>query len=183
MSLVNFTTREITCKIVYYGPGRSGKTTNLQYIYERVPDTRRGRRHAGSVPEVERLVHFWRREDQIGRQVLLVVLQNQRHGARINALFEEVFLQVAQALEILVELTRLAVADEDHPVGALQHELAGRVVVHLAGDRVQLEPGGKPRDRPEVDGQKIEEEGPVGMRRQGHHAAAAAGRHALGIAF
>ena len=43
MSLVNFTTREITCKIVYYGPGRSGKTTNLHYIYERVPDTRRGR--------------------------------------------------------------------------------------------------------------------------------------------
>ncbi len=43
MSLVNFTTREITCKIVYYGPGRSGKTTNLQYIYGRVPDERRGR--------------------------------------------------------------------------------------------------------------------------------------------
>jgi GTPase SAR1 and related small G proteins len=43
MSLVNFTTREITCKIVYYGPGRSGKTTNLQYIYGRVPDSRRGR--------------------------------------------------------------------------------------------------------------------------------------------
>jgi small GTP-binding protein len=43
MPLVNFTTREITCKIVYYGPGRSGKTTNLQYIYGRVPETRRGR--------------------------------------------------------------------------------------------------------------------------------------------
>ncbi len=43
MSLVNFTTREITCKIVYYGPGRSGKTTNLHYIYGRVPDDRRGR--------------------------------------------------------------------------------------------------------------------------------------------
>lgn len=43
MSLVNFTTREITCKIVYYGPGRSGKTTNLQYIYDRVPEDRRGR--------------------------------------------------------------------------------------------------------------------------------------------
>lgn len=43
MSLVNFTAREITCKIVYYGPGRSGKTTNLQYIYGRVPDARRGR--------------------------------------------------------------------------------------------------------------------------------------------
>ncbi len=43
MSLVNFTTREITCKIVYYGPGRSGKTSNLQYIYGRVPENRRGR--------------------------------------------------------------------------------------------------------------------------------------------
>src|SRR6185295_14578463 len=42
MSLVNFTAREITCKIVYYGPGRSGKTTNLQYIYNRVPQDRRG---------------------------------------------------------------------------------------------------------------------------------------------
>ncbi len=37
MSLVNYSTREIICKIVYYGPGRSGKTTNLQYIYSQVP--------------------------------------------------------------------------------------------------------------------------------------------------
>jgi len=43
MSLINFTTREITCKIVYYGPGRSGKTTNLQYVFDRVPEARRGR--------------------------------------------------------------------------------------------------------------------------------------------
>src|SRR6266481_2679748 len=43
MSVVNYQTREITCKIVYYGPGRSGKTTNLQYIYGQVPDERKGR--------------------------------------------------------------------------------------------------------------------------------------------
>jgi signal recognition particle receptor subunit beta len=43
MPLVNFTQREITCKIVYYGPGRSGKTTNLQYIYGCVPEKRRGK--------------------------------------------------------------------------------------------------------------------------------------------
>lgn len=42
MSLVNYATREITCKIVYYGPGRSGKTTNLQYIHTRVPWNRKG---------------------------------------------------------------------------------------------------------------------------------------------
>ena len=43
MSLVNYATREITCKIVYYGPGRSGKTTNLHHIYEQVPRDRKGK--------------------------------------------------------------------------------------------------------------------------------------------
>jgi mutual gliding-motility protein MglA len=43
MSLVNYSSREITCKIVYYGPGRSGKTTNLQYIHAQVPDERKGK--------------------------------------------------------------------------------------------------------------------------------------------
>jgi hypothetical protein len=42
VSLVNYATREITCKIVYYGPGRSGKTTNLQYIHDQVPRGRKG---------------------------------------------------------------------------------------------------------------------------------------------
>src|ERR1044071_10500649 len=42
MSLVNYAAREITCKIVYYGPGRSGKTSNLHYIYSQVPGERRG---------------------------------------------------------------------------------------------------------------------------------------------
>jgi signal recognition particle receptor subunit beta len=43
VSLVNYATREITCKIVYYGPGRSGKTTNLHYIYGQVPEERKGK--------------------------------------------------------------------------------------------------------------------------------------------
>ena len=42
MPVVNYASREITCKIVYYGPGRSGKTSNLQYIHRRVPEDRRG---------------------------------------------------------------------------------------------------------------------------------------------
>jgi hypothetical protein len=42
MPVVNDAAREITCKIVYYGPGRSGKTSNLQYIHRRVPAARRG---------------------------------------------------------------------------------------------------------------------------------------------
>ncbi|MEW6685103.1 MAG: ADP-ribosylation factor-like protein [Candidatus Edwardsbacteria bacterium] len=42
MSLINYSSREITCKIVYYGPGRCGKTTNLQYIYSRIPPDKKG---------------------------------------------------------------------------------------------------------------------------------------------
>ncbi len=41
MSMINYASREINCKIVYYGPGLCGKTTNLEYIYNRVnPETR-----------------------------------------------------------------------------------------------------------------------------------------------
>ena len=43
MSLVNHRAREIHFKIVYYGPGLSGKTTNLQCLHDRLPPERRGR--------------------------------------------------------------------------------------------------------------------------------------------
>jgi mutual gliding-motility protein MglA len=41
MSMINYASREINCKIVYYGPGLGGKTTNLEYVYNQVnPETR-----------------------------------------------------------------------------------------------------------------------------------------------
>ncbi|MEO7502826.1 MAG: GTPase domain-containing protein [Gemmatimonadaceae bacterium] len=41
MSMINYAAREINCKIVYYGPGLGGKTTNLEHIYGKVkPETR-----------------------------------------------------------------------------------------------------------------------------------------------
>ncbi len=39
MALINVAAREIHCKIVYYGPGMGGKTTNLQYIHSQIPQT------------------------------------------------------------------------------------------------------------------------------------------------
>lgn len=42
MSTINFSAREINFKIVYYGPGLSGKTTNLKMIYERIPAQSKG---------------------------------------------------------------------------------------------------------------------------------------------
>ncbi|MFQ5763538.1 MAG: ATP/GTP-binding protein [Rhodospirillales bacterium] len=41
MTFINYASREINCKLVYYGPGLCGKTTNLQYIYDKmVPDSK-----------------------------------------------------------------------------------------------------------------------------------------------
>ena len=41
MSLINYSSREINCKIVYYGPGLCGKTTNIQYVFNKVaPETK-----------------------------------------------------------------------------------------------------------------------------------------------
>lgn len=42
MSVINYASREINCKIVYYGPGLGGKTTNLKKIYEKVNPNQRG---------------------------------------------------------------------------------------------------------------------------------------------
>ncbi len=42
MSTINFSAREINFKIVYYGPGLSGKTTNLKQIYDQVPAESKG---------------------------------------------------------------------------------------------------------------------------------------------
>jgi signal recognition particle receptor subunit beta len=42
MAHINFARREVTCKIVYYGPGMSGKTTNLEMVHEKAPPTAKG---------------------------------------------------------------------------------------------------------------------------------------------
>lgn len=42
MSFVNYHTKEINCKIVYYGPGLGGKTTNIQYIYQKTSSNNKG---------------------------------------------------------------------------------------------------------------------------------------------
>lgn len=42
MVTINYAFREISCKVVYYGPGLSGKTTNLQYVHDRLPKKSRG---------------------------------------------------------------------------------------------------------------------------------------------
>jgi len=43
MVLFNYATKELTAKVVYYGPGLCGKTTNLQYIHQNLPETVKGK--------------------------------------------------------------------------------------------------------------------------------------------
>ena len=57
MSFINFAAREINCKIVYYGAGLGGKTTNLQLIYQRTADQQKGKM-ISLATETERTLFF-----------------------------------------------------------------------------------------------------------------------------
>jgi signal recognition particle receptor subunit beta len=57
MSMINYASREINCKIVYYGPGLGGKTTNLEYIYQKVSPNTRGKL-ISLATETERTLFF-----------------------------------------------------------------------------------------------------------------------------
>jgi len=57
MSFINYSSREINCKIVYYGPGLCGKTTNLQYIYSKTNPDLKGKM-ISLATEAERTLFF-----------------------------------------------------------------------------------------------------------------------------
>ncbi len=57
MSFINYSSREINCKIVYYGPGLCGKTTNLQYIYKKTNPEQKGKL-ISLATETERTLFF-----------------------------------------------------------------------------------------------------------------------------
>jgi len=57
MSFINYSSREINCKIVYYGPGLCGKTTNLQYVYAKTNAEAKGKM-ISLATETERTLFF-----------------------------------------------------------------------------------------------------------------------------
>ena len=57
MSMINYASREINCKIVYYGPGLGGKTSNLEFVYEKVSPGTRGKL-ISLATETERTLFF-----------------------------------------------------------------------------------------------------------------------------
>jgi len=57
MTFINYAAREINCKIVYYGPGLCGKTTNLQWIYDKTNEKTKGKM-ISLATETERTLFF-----------------------------------------------------------------------------------------------------------------------------
>ena len=57
MSFINYSSREINCKIVYYGPGLCGKTTNLQFVYKKTRPEQKGKL-ISLATETERTLFF-----------------------------------------------------------------------------------------------------------------------------
>jgi len=57
LSFINFAAREINCKIVYYGPGLGGKTTNLQFIFDKTGEQQKGKM-ISLATETERTLFF-----------------------------------------------------------------------------------------------------------------------------
>jgi len=57
MSFINYASREINCKIVYYGPGLCGKTTNLQHVYQKTAPDAKGKM-ISLATETERTLFF-----------------------------------------------------------------------------------------------------------------------------
>jgi hypothetical protein len=57
MAFINYASREINCKIVYYGPGLCGKTTNLQYVYQKTAPEAKGKM-ISLATETERTLFF-----------------------------------------------------------------------------------------------------------------------------
>jgi len=57
LSFINFAAREINCKIVYYGAGLGGKTTNLQFIYQKTAEQQKGKM-ISLATETERTLFF-----------------------------------------------------------------------------------------------------------------------------
>ncbi|MFM1943521.1 MAG: hypothetical protein RI897_2503 [Verrucomicrobiota bacterium] len=95
-------------------------------------------------------------------EVPFVVLEDVGYIREVHAEGFEVFLHVAEALDVFGHLFVLGICDEDDAIDTAQDELAGGVVDDLAGDGIELEFCFEALDGHGFDGQEVEEERAVG---------------------
>ncbi|EAU66036.1 hypothetical protein STIAU_4815 [Stigmatella aurantiaca DW4/3-1] len=122
--------------------------------------------HPARVEHRAQLLHGQRLLD-----VPLVPLHHQGEPVQADALLQQVFLQVLERLAVGVQGLGLRVRDEHHPVGALEHQLAGGVVEDLAGHGVERQADRAVVDALHLHREEVEEERPVPLGGDGHHLA------------
>ena len=129
---------------------------------------RRDRGDGLAAPEVQRAVELGPRDQRI--EVLLVVLEDEGHLLRDEAVGEEIDLHVLEGREVLPRHGAVAVRDEHHGVGAGQNHASGGVVLHLPGHGVELDLEVVAGDGSEAERQQVEEQRPVLRRVEGDQA-------------
>src|SRR5579883_10341 len=174
------TGRPVSARMLAASPGGRSHTRSAQPPEHELRDAPQCLEHAvpvqgvgrvgGHVAEVEHVLERRHIENELRRKILLVVLQDDRHRPGIDAVLRQVAVQILEAFHVLVELTPLTVGHEHDAVRALEHEATRGLVVHLPGHRVELHLRREPGDRPEIERQEVEEERPVRLGRQRHHA-------------
>ena len=135
---------------------------------ERLEDPLAPRRHRvedRQPPGVQRPVEGLRLQHV--RQVPLVVLQHHRDRGGVELLREQVPLQLAVGLHVLVVAVGRGVGDEHHPVRPAQHHPPRRRVDRLAGHRRELEPQVEPAEPPGLERQQVAQDRPVLLRVHG----------------
>src|SRR5439155_19149631 len=128
--------------------------------FEHADAVRRLRFEPGEIESVELAVQVLDRQG--GREVALVELDDEGNRPDIDSIRFEVHFEVGKALAILRHLVGGGIRDEYDRIDPLEHQLSGRVVVHLTGDRIKEETGLHPLEIPQVQRQEIEEERAVG---------------------
>jgi len=105
-------------------------------------------------------------------QVAFVILEYERHLPNRESLVAQVLHEVIQAFDIFIFLHFERVGDENDAVNPSQYELSGGVVHDLAGNGVELDANGHVEHFADIEGQKVEEKGPVSPGVDGDHFAA-----------
>src|SRR5665647_238656 len=116
-------------------------------------------------PRVQRCLQF--RERRRVREIALVVLNHERNRGEIVPVLEHVLVQVLHRFLVRFHSLDLRIGDEHDSVHALQNQLPARVVVYLAGDRVEMEARLESANRAEIHGEEIEEERALRLRGEG----------------
>ena len=114
MSFINYSSREINCKIVYYGPGLCGKTTNLQYIYGKTNPELKGKMI----------------KEPGGSVMRLSELSAKAHGGRVAGFAE---VRLADPLVYGMRLSVEGIKLEDLFAGAVKAAPGAKVKGLLAG--------------------------------------------------